>query len=145
MEDPGQVDVDGPLPGRERHLPDGDLTLGDPGVIHEDVDPASPREGRDDHRLDARVVGDVHRDRERSRAGRVKAPRECLGGLEGHVRDHDPHVVATEALAHRGPERARGAGDDRDACAGRGWVVGIVLCHAMSSLQSRHTRRSSGK
>ena len=100
------------LPDCEGHLPGRDGFLADARVVDHDVDPARPGEGRLDHRLDRRVVGDVDGHRERG------APRSDRGDRRGHAPARWPHrrrppgcrrarIARTSRCPARRPRRSR--------------------------------------
>ena len=120
VEDAGQVDVDGSLPGLERHLPGRDAVLGHARVVDHDVDPARPGEDRPDHRLDGRVIGDVDGDGQRRlRPTDRVAPRARRAGS-----------IAMSATTTRTPSRTKRSH--------------IALPSAPAAPVTMATRRSSG-
>jgi hypothetical protein len=72
--------------------------------VREHVDAAEARLGLGDRALDARLIGDVAREREPA-FGRVR---------RAQVERDDARALAGEAAGGRAPDPARGAGDDRD-------------------------------
>jgi GMP synthase-like glutamine amidotransferase len=102
-EDPAQVDVLDPLPGLERGVEDR-LVVGrvDPGVVHQDVDPAHLLADPGVGVADLVLVGDVGLD------------RELALGLGLEVDADDARALGREQPRRLGADPARGAGDDAD-------------------------------
>jgi hypothetical protein len=110
--DPGEVDVQDPLPVFRAGLVDQRPLTGDAGVVVREVQAAELRHGRAHGLLDVLAVGHVRPDEQRRRPGLADQVRGFLAFGRVDVDHRDRGAGPREAQGHRSADAAAGAGNE---------------------------------
>jgi hypothetical protein len=114
----GDVDVErgGPVLLEPRFVLESRIDERHTGVVHDDVEAATPADRGDDQRPQLLDVGDVARDAQRSvgAVNRADLFHHVVDARRGDVGDDDPSTFIGEQLRRRATHPARRTGHDGD-------------------------------
>ena len=113
-ENPGEVDVNDPLPVSETNRLWRPYD-GGPRIVDEDVEFAEALDGLRDHGCDGGLVGDIGRDRQALAADLLQAMRRLLHSLQPPPDADDGGASLGERLGKDRPQSRARPGHERDA------------------------------
>jgi hypothetical protein len=107
-----QVDAHHRVPGLHRQLVQEAGVVGQPRVVHREVEAAKRLHRSFDQILDLRFGGDVARDELGDAARRLDLRHDALPAVGIDIRHHDPDPLAGQVQRGRPADPGRRAGDD---------------------------------